>query len=117
MLDLLYALTIHLSCDVAINELIERQQRLRPLLIRVPGAHLHGNGPTPGHRPQVLDAWWEERRRTCLKPSKRKSAHSGFDNHAEIHHLCSSGCLPPPLPSVASSRMSAVSGERREGGQ
>lgn len=72
MLDLLYALAVHLSQDVAINEFTERQQRLRPLLIRVPGAHLHGNGPTPGHRPQVLDAWWEEKRRACLTPSKRK---------------------------------------------
>lgn len=53
---------IHLFYDVTINKVVEREQRLRPLLVRVPGAHFHGNGPTPGHRAQVLDASREEER-------------------------------------------------------
>lgn len=58
MLTLLYLFTfnIHLFYDVTIDKVVERQQRLRPLLVCVPGAHLHGNGPAAGHRAQVLDA-------------------------------------------------------------
>lgn len=60
----------HLSCDVAINEFIDRQQRLRPLLVRVPGPHLDGNSPAPGHGPQVLDASWRRRSERGLKKAE-----------------------------------------------
>lgn len=42
--------------NVAINEFIDRKQRLRPFLVCVPGSHLDRNGPTTSNRPQVFYA-------------------------------------------------------------
>lgn len=61
----------YLIWNKPIDEFIHREQRLWPLLVRVPRSDFDWNGPTAGHWPQVVYAAQEVRK-------KRRTIKSGI---------------------------------------